>query len=82
MRRDVFTFFEKSVNNNVMERVLELLKETYNPERESMWLRSAVPLLLSLSKRSSDYDRFLFDQPLEEGAQYFDIEYRNSKYFN
>jgi hypothetical protein len=46
-----------------------------------MWLRSAVPLLLSLSKQTSDYDRLLFDHPLEEGAQYYDLEYRDKKYF-
>ncbi len=69
IRRAVFSYFEKDrerrSSNEIMDRVINLLNDTYNPERENMWLRSAVPLLLSLCKRTSDYDRLLFENPLE-----------------
>jgi len=37
----------------------------YVPSREDLWLRSAVPLILSLAKHTSDYSRELFDEQLD-----------------
>jgi hypothetical protein len=35
-----------------------------------------------MCKKSSDYDRYLFDQPLEEGAKFFDLDFRGKGYFS
>ncbi len=43
-----------------------------------MWLTSTVPLIIALSKKSSDYDRFLFDESLDKLANYYDWDFRKN----
>ena len=63
IRSKIFEYLD--VDNNLQqspfERLIFLLRDIYHPDHEANWLISAVPLLLSLSKKSSDYDRDLFD---------------------
>ena len=40
------------------------MNDLYSPLYEQLWLNSAVPLILNVSKKSGDYERKLFDAPL------------------
>ena len=70
VRRSNFVFFEKSarIEGSISQYIMNLLKEIYDPQYEQLWLKSAVPLLLTQCKKSSDYERMLFEHPLEENA--------------
>lgn len=41
-------------------------------------MTSAVPLILSLAKKSSDYDRLLFEESLDKLANYYDWDFRKN----
>lgn len=50
------------------------MKDLYSPMYEDLWLNSAVPLLLSISKKSGDYERKLFDTPLTDKFAFYDYD--------
>ncbi len=46
-----------------------------------MWVISATPLVFSLAKSSSDFNRLLFDKELGDLAQFYDWDFRNNLKF-
>jgi hypothetical protein len=48
------------------------------PDYEELWVTSAVPLIISLAKKSSDYDRLLFEESLDKLANYIDWDFRKN----
>lgn len=73
--------YQRNQESSQMDRVVTLMKDIYQPKKEHLWLRGAVPLLLSQSKRNSDYDLPFFNFNLADEAHYYDMEFRNRKYF-
>lgn len=82
LRSRVFTYFEKdlSISQAPTQRLLSLISDLYDPELEGLWLTSSMPLLLSLAKESSDYERLLFDEPLSETLKFYDFDFRGGDY--
>jgi len=80
VNRLVFEHFEHSKKeyNSPAERLFSLCNGLYVPEFEELWLTSTVPLLVSLSKRSSDYDRLIFEESLDKLANYYDWDFRHN----
>jgi len=72
VRSKIFEFLnnETRVPLNPSARMLITLNDLYAPESESLWLRSTVPLMVNIAKKSSDYERKLFDFPLEQSIQF------------
>ena len=50
----------------------------YDPEHEELWLTNIVPLLLSISKKSSDYTRLRFEETLGDLAAFYDWDFRKN----
>ena len=42
------------------------MNELHVKEEENIWLNNAVFLLMQITTKSSDYERKLFDQPLQD----------------
>ncbi|KAL4502183.1 hypothetical protein ABPG72_000418 [Tetrahymena utriculariae] len=80
IRENTFKFLDRETNDSKTpyERLLYLIQEIYQPEQERLWLLSAVPLIMCLSKRTSDYDKNLFDEQLSKLAQFYDWDFRDS----
>ncbi len=51
---------------DAVERIKQLMNDLYVKEEENIWLNNAVFLLMQVSTQSSDYERKIFDQPLQE----------------
>jgi len=49
-----------------MARLQQLMEVMYINDEESIWLTNSVFLLLQVSCRSSDFDRKIFEEPLQE----------------
>ena len=47
-------------------RLQQLMEIMYANDEESIWLTNAAYLILSVSSRSSDFDRKIFEDPLQE----------------
>lgn len=79
VRQKIFDFLndEKRVSFSPAERLIYLLQVLYSTRYEEIWLTSAMPILMSIAKKSSDYDRKLFDEPLSERAKFIDFDLRN-----
>ena len=60
-------------------RIQQLLGDMYVKEEEHIWLNNAVYLLMQISSQSSDYERKIFDQPLQN-CKFTPLEINN--YYN
>ena len=76
IRTKVFDFLnhENRISLNPAARLLITMKDLYAPESENAWLKSTVPLMVSIGKKSSDYERKLFDFPLERSIEFKDFD--------
>jgi len=76
VRDKVFNFLnhESRISLKPVLRLNHLMKDLYSPMYEDLWLNSAVPLLLSISKKSGDYERKLFDTPLTDKFAFYDYD--------
>jgi hypothetical protein len=54
-----------------------IFKKIYTQDYEYLWLNSVAPLLLTLSKSSSDYKRLFTQAKLEENMLQYDWDFRN-----
>ena len=50
------------------------MNDLYSPMYEDLWLNSTVPLLLSIAKKSADYERKLYDAPLTDKFGFYDYD--------
>ncbi|XP_064117191.1 DNA-dependent protein kinase catalytic subunit-like [Macrobrachium nipponense] len=67
LREDIMQFWlEGSENKPLHQRLLHILQKVYSPEREGHFLPLATYMLLSATRKSADYERKIFDQPLTE----------------
>ena len=87
IRTKIFNFMnhENRVSLNPKNRLEVCLKDLYAPKYEELWLRSAVPLMINIAKKSSDYERKLFTQPLSEHIKFNEFdpnEIHSYKYIN
>ncbi|KRW98378.1 Protein kinase-like domain [Pseudocohnilembus persalinus] len=80
IRKKVFIHLDQNDPDNKQptDRLLYLIKKIYSPNEESLWLVSTVPLLLTLSTRSSDYEKELFEDQLEQVTKYIDWDFQDS----
>jgi hypothetical protein len=51
---------------DAVERIKQVMNDLHVKEEESIWLNNAVFLLMQISTQSSDYERKIFDQPLQD----------------
>ncbi len=63
------------------DRLIYLISDIYQPDQENLWLVSVVPLLLALSRKSSDYTRDLYEQQLDTLMEFYDWDFRGATYF-
>lgn len=69
MIRDKLSEFWNDQNRldiDPVARLNQLMDVMYSSEEENIWLTNSAYLLLKVSARSSDYDRKIFDEPLQE----------------
>ncbi len=58
-------------------RLINLLKDVYSNEHENLWLLNVVPLIYGLTKKSSDYNRALFETGLAQEMKTYDFDFRH-----
>ncbi|CAD8069351.1 unnamed protein product [Paramecium sonneborni] len=80
-RKAIQLQYQAGQQTSQIDRVISLMKDIYQPSKETLWLKGAVPLLLSQSTKTSEYDSFVFDKNLSDEAHYYDQEFNNKKYF-
>lgn len=63
----ILTFWDSKdrLSEDPQTRMLQCLSEVYTPECEELWLVVSSHLLVRLSKLSVDYEKVLFQQPLD-----------------
>ncbi len=61
------------------QRIQQLMSDMYVKEEEHIWLNNAVYLLMQISSQSSDYEKQIFDQPLQN-CKFTPLEINN--YYN
>ena len=69
MIRDKLAAFWNDQNRldlDPLVRLQQLMETMYVNDEESIWLTNAAYLILSVSSRSSDFDRKIFEDPLQE----------------
>lgn len=71
LRKQTFQFYSNSL----------AITDIYHPDHEHLFLTLAVPILLLSAQKSSDYDRYIYDQPLDANAHHYDHEFRSKAYF-
>jgi len=72
----IFDFLndENRIPLDPVKRMMVSMRELYSPDYESVWLKSTVPLMVSICKKSSDYERKLFDHPLDRQIAFKDYD--------
>ena len=76
VRSRVFEFVssEARLSINPTDRLAAVLTDLYSADYEDLWVTTAVPLMLSIARKSSDYENKLFDGPLSQNAQFIDYD--------
>jgi hypothetical protein len=80
IKQETFEFLTRNKNMedlSVSTKIIKLIEKIYSPENEEYWLVSAVPLILSLNKKTSNYNNPIFFGTLNDHARWYDIELRN-----
>lgn len=43
---------------------------------------NSIPLIFSIAKESSNYEKFLFNKQIEQSAQFYDVDFKNIAFHN